>query len=257
MSAKRDQREFFREVERDYWASAAGLKPEEEALIERALDPGRRTLEAGTGGGRIVRALRERGFSSLAGFDYAPELIEAARAGDPEGAIEFAVADATSLPYADEEFEQAIYLQQIVCTIEERDARARALAEAARVLRPGGVALFSFLLLEGRRRSPLQGAFVAYLSALRRLRRRRPEPQLMPRLRLRGRPNPAALRDAGPYVYWYRAEEAVRELEGAGLTVRELASGPGVLAGSFQRSAAQLVREGRLDQTLYVVCERR
>src|SRR5690606_21303127 len=161
VSAGRDQRAFFREVERDYWASAAGLKAEERALIERALEPRRRTLEGGTGGGRIVRALRERGFSELAGFDFAPELIAAARAADPDGSIAFAVADATRLPYADGEFEQLVYLQQIVCTIEDAAGRRRALAEAARVLRPGGVALFSFLLLEGRRRSPLQRAFVA------------------------------------------------------------------------------------------------
>ena len=54
-----DQRDFFREVELDYWAAAEGLKDEERALVERHLDPAQPTLDAGTGGGRIPRALAE------------------------------------------------------------------------------------------------------------------------------------------------------------------------------------------------------
>lgn len=256
MSEPRDQRSFFREVERDYWAAAEGLKPEERALIEAYLDRDAATLEAGTGGGRIVRAMAALGFVRLAGFDFAPELIDAARRADSEGAIEFRVADATALPYEDGEFGQALYLQQIVCTIESAEGRRAALAEAARVLRPGGTALFSFLCLEGRERSPVQRAYVAYLSALRRLRRSRREPQLMPRLRLRGRVNPAALRDAGPYTYWYRAAEAAGELEAAGFRVEGLACGPDAARGTLFADAAQLLAEGELDQTLYVVARR-
>ena len=256
MSEARDQRSFFREVERDYWAAAEGLKPEERALIEAHLDRDGVTLEAGTGGGRIVRAMAALGFTRLAGFDFAPELIDAARRADAAGAIDFRVADATALPYGDAEFDQALYLQQIVCTIESRGGRSAALAEAARVLRPGGVALFSFLCLEGRERSTVQRAYVAYLRALRRVRGSQREPQLMPRLRLRGRVNPGALRDAGPYTYWYRAAEAAAELEGAGFRVKGLACGPDAAQGALFGDATRLLAEGELDQTLYVVARR-
>ena len=91
-----DQRDFFREVELSYWADAEGLKDEEIALVERYLDPSLPTLDAGTGGGRIPRALLARGFVALTGFDFAPELVAAASAADSNDAIRFDVADATS-----------------------------------------------------------------------------------------------------------------------------------------------------------------
>ena len=53
-----DQQDFFREVELEYWTEAEGLKDEEIALVDRYLDPSLPTLDAGTGGGRIPRALR-------------------------------------------------------------------------------------------------------------------------------------------------------------------------------------------------------
>ena len=220
-----DQRDFFRDVERDYWASAEGLKDEELELIERHLDPGGATLDAGTGGGRIPRALAKAGFERLTGFDFAPELVAAARAADRDGAIAFDVADATRLPYADASFDQALYLQQVICTIEDPAGRTAAMAEAARVLRAGGRALFSFVCLEARLASPAQRAYVAYLRALRRLRRSDRPIQSMPRLRLRGRLDPGALRDRGPYNWWYRAEEAEAELVRAGFEVVEIGFG--------------------------------
>lgn len=249
-----EQRDFFRTRERDYWAGADGLKDEEEALIDRFLDPGLATLDAGTGGGRIPRALVDRGFSSVAGFDFAPELIEAARAAGPPQ-IDYTVADATSLPYEESSFEQVTYLQQIVSTIDDRDGRRAALAEAARVLAPGGIALFSFVCLESRLASAPERAYVAYLRALRRL-RRDPRPiQSMPRLRLSGRLAPGSLRDRGPYVWWYRAAEAEREVRSAGFAVQAVALGPHVLSGQLCQSAERAVRAASTG-TLYFACRR-
>ena len=220
-----EQRDFFREVEASYWATAEGLKDEERELIARFLDPALPTLDAGTGGGRIPRALAARGFEDLTGFDFAPELVAAARAADPSGNARYDVADATALPYPDASFGQALYLQQVVCTIDDERGRNAALAEACRVLRPGGVALFAFVCLESRLRSPAQRAYVAYLRTVRQLRRDPRPVQSMPRLRLRGRPTPGALRDAGPYNWWYRRAEAERALAAAGFEVEAIGFG--------------------------------
>jgi SAM-dependent methyltransferase len=220
-----DQRDFFREVELDYWAGAEGLKDEERTLAERHLDPAQPTLDAGTGGGRIPRALAELGFTELTGFDFAPELVAAARTADRSGAIAFDVADATALPYADASFGQVLYLQQVVCTIEDPAGRGAAIREAARVLRPGGTALFSFVCLESRLAAPAQRAYVGYLRAMRRLRRDQRPIQSMPRLRLRGKFDVGALRDRGPYNWWYRAEEAEHALVEAGLEVEAIGFG--------------------------------
>ena len=250
-----EQRDFFRDVEREYWAEAEGLKDEERALIERYLDPVQPTLDAGTGGGRIPRALAALGFGELTGFDFAPELIAAARASDAEGAIAFDVADATALPYEDGRFGQALYLQQVVCTIEDPAGRESALREAARVLRPGGLALFSFVCLESRVASPAQRAYVTYLRAYRTLRRDRRPIQSMPRLRLRGRFDPGALRDSGPYNWWYPAEEAERALTDAGLEVEAIGFGEDAEAGSLRASAAEALAGGA-GGTLYAVARR-
>jgi SAM-dependent methyltransferase len=250
-----EQRDFFREVERDYWAEAEGLKEEERALIARYLEPGEPTLDAGTGGGRIPRALATLGFGDLTGFDFAPELIAAARAADAEDVIAFDVADATALPYENGRFGQALYLQQVICTIEDSAGREAALGEAARVLRPGGRALFSFVCFETRVASPAQRAYVTYLRAFRTLRRDRRPIQSMPRLRLSGRFDPGAIRDAGPYNWWYRAEEAAGALAAAGFEVIAIGFGEDAVAGSLRANAAEALAGGARG-TLYALARK-
>ena len=250
-----DHRTVFGTVERDYWAEAAGLKPDERALIERYLDPDASTVEAGTGGGRILGEMSRLGFTSLAGFDFVPELVAEARRGDPTGAIRFEVQDATQLGYPDGSFDQVLYMQQLLSALEDEDDRRRVIDEAFRILKPGGIALLSVLPFDVRTRSIRHRPYLAYLRLLRRLRGARRPDQLLPRLRMRGRLNPGALRDAGPHVYWYRAEEIERELRVAGFEVEAIGSTPQVVSGEMRGSAIGL-RNERLDGTLYVVCRR-
>ena len=165
-----EHRAVFRTVERQYWTEAAGLKPDERALIDRYLDRGGATLEAGSGGGRILDEMRRLGFTSLAGFDFVPELVAEARKADPTVEIEFSVQDARALGYPNARFDQVLYLQQLLSSIEAAADRSRVAAEARRVLRPGGIALFSVLPFEVRRRSALMRPYLAYLRLLRRAR---------------------------------------------------------------------------------------
>jgi len=250
-----DHRTVFGTVERDYWAEAAGLKPDERALIERHLDRHAVTLEAGTGGGRILGEMSRLGFTLLAGFDFVPALVEAARRADATGEIRFEVQDARRLGYPDASFDQLIYLQQLLSSIEDAGDRGRVITEAFRILRPGGVALFSVLPFEVRAGSTVHRPYLAYLRLLRRVRRSERPDQLLPRLRMRGRFTPAALRDAGPHVYWYRAEEIARALTAAGFEVTAIGTTPQVVGGQLPGSAAAL-RGERLEGTLYVVCRK-
>jgi SAM-dependent methyltransferase len=250
-----DHRTVFGTVERDYWAEAAGLKPDERALIERYLDRDASTLEAGTGGGRILGEMSRLGFASLAGFDFVPELVAEARRSDPTGAIRFEVQDAARLEYPDRSFDQVLYMQQLLSALEDEGARRRVMSEAFRILKPGGVALLSVLPFEVRTRSIRHRPYLIYLRLLRRLRRTRRPDQLLPRLRMRGRLNPGALRDAGPHVYWYRAEEIERALRAAGFEVVAIGSTPQAVSGDMRGSAIAL-RNERLEGTLYVVCRR-
>jgi hypothetical protein len=94
-----------------------------------------------------------------------------------------------------------------------------------------------------------------YVRTLRRVRgASRPE-QLLPRLRLRGRPSAGALWDAGPYVYWYRAEEIEAELAAAGFEIAAIGTTPQVVSDEMPGSARALGTQ-QLDGTLYVACRK-
>ncbi len=250
-----DQLAFYSTVERDYWASAGGMKPDEAAVLERYLLPEHPTVEAGTGNGRMLFQLRDRGFGDLAGFDFIPELIEAARATPGAEDIEFDVADARTVPYADGRFGQAIYLQQFPSLFERSEERAAVLREAHRILAPGGRAIFSFLSYDVRRADWRYRPFLAYLGAVRRLRRSDRARQLLPRLRISGRFARGALRDQGPYMWWYETAEAEAELRAAGFELEAIGTTPQVLADEMAASAAGL--EGAEHAgSLYAICRR-
>ena len=219
MTTAVDNRQFYEHDVFDDWASRTGLTDIEEQLVTRFLERDRGTLEAGTGGGRILHELRDRGFRDLHGFDYVPGFIDVARSRDPTGAIEFTVQDAVDLGYPDAAFDQALYVQQVLCFIEDRDDRERAMREARRVLRPEGTALFSFLCYEARAGRPFYGAFNRYLSVLRRFRHRSMSLQYQPWLKTEAKPNLFALADRGPYVYWYTLEEALDALDRVGFDI--------------------------------------
>ena len=93
------------------------------------------------------------------------------------------------------------------------------------MLRPGGLALFSFVCLESRLASPAQRAYVMLPARRAQVAAGPPPIQSMPRLRLSGRLDPGALRDAGPYNWWYRAEEAEAALGEAGFAVEAIGFG--------------------------------
>ena len=148
----RSNREIYGSVEFDAWARRAHLEPAEEFVIKTFLDPRRNSVEAGTGGGRIILAMADLGFTALHGFDFVPVLVCEARSRDARRQLKLSAQDATRLAYGDACFDQIIYLEQVVCLIEGRENRLRALGEAFRILRPGGTALFSFLSYDVRSR---------------------------------------------------------------------------------------------------------
>jgi SAM-dependent methyltransferase len=220
MTTAADNRQFFERDVFNYWASRTGLTEFEEQLLMSFLAPDRSTLEAGTGGGRILHELATRGFQDLHGFDYVPGFIDVARSRDASGSIDFSVQDAVDLDYPDAAFDQALYIQQVLCFIEDAEDRMRAMREARRVLRHGGTALFSFLCYEERTRQPLSGAFNRYLKLLRRFRHRDVSLQYQPWLMTDEKPNLSALVDRRPYVYWYTLEEALGAIDRVGFEIR-------------------------------------
>ncbi len=102
---------------------------------------GRDVLDAGCGEGYGCRLLAELGDARrCVGIDVDEHTVAAARSryGTLE-TVEFEAGDVTSLPFDDASFDVVTCFE----TIEHVEAQQRAVAELARVLRPGGVLLIS------------------------------------------------------------------------------------------------------------------
>lgn len=249
-----NNKRVFSTVEFSNWADRQILLPEERTLIDTYFKKGDSTVEAGTAGGRILLEMKKLGFQSLSGFDYVPEFIEIGNRRDDSKSIAFSVQDATDLGYADASFHQAIYLQQIVCFIEDESKRFAAIQEAYRILKPGGVALFSFLSFDAKKMKPETWLFLSYLTLLRRITRRRTIPlQSLPWLQIDSRINWGAFVDRPPYNYWFYAEEAEGLLRRAGFEVVQIGYPHQILNGIKRRTAAELVHEVRRGIIYYVV----
>lgn len=99
------------------------------------LPPRGRLLDVGTGTGDIAYAARQRlpGIQAV-GVDFTYEMMAAGRSKDAHGPMAFAQADTFALPFADASFD-AVVSGFLVRNVVDRVA---ALAEQARVTKPGG-----------------------------------------------------------------------------------------------------------------------
>jgi SAM-dependent methyltransferase len=249
-------KEFYSTVEFDSWADRQGLTPDERYLIERYLDRNGKTLEAGTGGGRILFEMKNLGFSSLDGFDFVPEFIERARQKDPKRSINFNVQDATRLRYEDCSFDQIVYLQQFISVLDDDEARAKALKEAYRVLKAGGTALFSFLSFKTKSGGPSYPAYLAYLYVVRKLRREGRSIRYFPYNYRGGKLNlPSLLLGGGPYLYRYTLREAYDALLSVGFTVTAVGSREQISRGFMCESVDEMERKP-IRKAIYFVCKK-
>lgn len=115
-------------------ASPSLLSVLRQALAEA---PGPRVLDVGGGTGNYSLALRAEGWDPLVA-DRSPEMLERAAAKG----LATVLADAQSLPFSDASFDAAM----LVAMLHHVDDPRAALAEARRVVRPGGrvaVAVFT------------------------------------------------------------------------------------------------------------------
>ncbi|PKP62106.1 hypothetical protein CVT91_00540 [Candidatus Atribacteria bacterium HGW-Atribacteria-1] len=126
--------------------------PEKYIIIKYLLNKEGKILEGGIGTGRIIFNLKKIGFKKLYGFDYLPEMISYANsyAKRMKYNVNFSIADAINLNcYKSETFDYTIYLRNFISFIPHQYTR-QALKEAYRALKKNGIALFSFLNIEGR-----------------------------------------------------------------------------------------------------------
>lgn len=130
-----------------------------ERLFLRHLPKGEKILEAGCGLGAWVIYLGERGYD-IEGIDHDARVIERLKTWRPS--LPVAQGDICKLPYADGSL--GAYISLGVMEHFE-DGCGEAMAEARRVLKPGGLLFFTVPLANPFRKvfaHPLRGAYLAW-----------------------------------------------------------------------------------------------
>jgi len=124
-----------------HYAKMSGLQPCEVAIFGRWLKPGMAILDIGVGGGRTTPALTEIA-GRYVGIDYSQAMVEACKKRFPS--LEFRHCDARELSqFGDDEFDAVVFSFNGIDVITDDAGRARCLKEIARVLKPGGIYVFS------------------------------------------------------------------------------------------------------------------
>lgn len=124
-------------------------------LVKTALVPdvlnGARVLEIGCGGGMFAAWMAESGAGEVAAQDFSATPIAEAQRRFPLANLTFSVGDIEAIDSPDQAFDVVVSCE----TIEHVPRPARAVAELARVLRPGGLLLLTtpnYLSLQGVQR---------------------------------------------------------------------------------------------------------
>jgi ubiquinone/menaquinone biosynthesis C-methylase UbiE len=121
-----------------------GLWQSEEILIDKYFTKNSSVLDIGCGSGRTTMPLCQKGYKII-GIDLTPEMIASAKqiAGQNNLNIDYRVRDATDLKFEDNFFDNAIFANNGWCQIPVWQKRQMALNEIYRVLKPGGIFIFT------------------------------------------------------------------------------------------------------------------
>jgi SAM-dependent methyltransferase len=124
-----------------YYEQLTGLQPCEEYMFRQHLREGMDILDMGVGGGRTTPYL-SRLAGSYVGADYSEGMVVACKKAWPEK--DFRHCDATDMrEFASASMDAVVFSFNGIDYIPSDAGRARALSEISRVLRPGGVFIFS------------------------------------------------------------------------------------------------------------------
>lgn len=212
MSDDDDVRQFYAAgLEAGRLATGPGVleQARTQDVLERHLPAApRRVLDVGGGTGVYARWLAGRGYEVHL-IDLAPRHIDEARAHPGPALARAAVGDARHLEEADTSMDAVLLLGPLYHLV-ERDDRVRALAEARRVLRPGGVVVAAAI---SRYASLLDGLFRGLID----------DPAFLPildrDLREGQHRNPTSRLDYFTTSYFHLPDELGDEARAAGLAV--------------------------------------
>jgi ubiquinone/menaquinone biosynthesis C-methylase UbiE len=131
-------KENYNLIAREFSATRRETWEELKFLFE-GLKEGEKVLDLGCGNGRWYKVFREKKVDYF-GIDNSEKLIEIAKENFPDA--KFFVGDALSLPFQDDFFDK-VYSIALFHHIPSENFRIKALKEAKRVLRPGGILILT------------------------------------------------------------------------------------------------------------------
>lgn len=125
----------------EHYGNLSGLQPAESYAFEKFIPLGASILDIGVGGGRTTPHLAAKA-SHYVGVDYVKAMIEFCATKFPQ--YTFRCADATRLiELEDASFGVVVFSFNGIDAIPRREARLQCFSEVFRVLKPGGVFIFS------------------------------------------------------------------------------------------------------------------
>ncbi|ABC23353.1 class I SAM-dependent methyltransferase [Rhodospirillum rubrum] len=118
-----------------------------EVLLEALPPAGRALVDVGCGDGALARVLAAKGARSVLGFDVADRQLALALAAPTVAGVAYVKAGAQAMPLAEASVDGVIFFNSLHHI--PQPLMARALGEAARVIRPGGLIYVAEPIAEG------------------------------------------------------------------------------------------------------------
>lgn len=206
------------------WTEKKDLLPIETYFLKKYLtNKSGETIEAGTGGGRIIFEIEKLGFTNLAAFDYVDIMIRFCKKKKEQinSRINFRTADATNLTdFDNNKFDYIIYLQQVLCFIDQA-LLPRALEEAYRIGKNDSIYLFSFLNWNSKLYNPILSSIV---NLIRIIRNEKTNKYKLPWLNINGAFNWKFLNRDQPQNIWFKKKDVIETLEQNGFQIIEIRS---------------------------------
>lgn len=131
---------FARDDDLRFYLDQKELFRAEEYILAKYLQRGGHVLEIGCGGGRVTAHLQARGCEVVA-IDYNQAIVAEANERRPE--LDIRHGDARSLAAADGSLDVVFFSFNGIDYVPDQEGREQCLREAKRVLRPGGLFVFS------------------------------------------------------------------------------------------------------------------
>ena len=134
--------------QKEYWNSVSETKtftlPFNGELFSEYVKKDSVITDVGCGYGRVLRILKDEGYSDVTGYDFSPMMIERGRRECPD--IRFEIMEEDRIPAGDESADAVILFAVLTCIVES-EKQEMLIKEIRRILKPGGIIYVNDYLL--------------------------------------------------------------------------------------------------------------